>query len=47
MFGKYALTLGLALAAAAGGWFGGAASAAAAPHATRPAVFARTSALSI
>jgi endo-1,4-beta-xylanase len=44
MFGKYALTLGLALAAAAGGWFGGAASAAAAPHATRPAVFARTSA---
>src|SRR6185437_12802272 len=44
MFGKYALTLGLALAAAAGGWFGGAASAAAAPHAARPAAFTRTSA---
>ncbi len=46
MFGKFALSLGLTVAAAAvfGGWCGGVASAAPAPHVTHAAVFNRTSA---
>ena len=44
MFGKYVITLGLAVAAAVSGGHAGAASAAPAPHVAHPAVFNRTSA---